>query len=92
MIALDAYEKTMDKTVSLSEQKKLLRQLLGVAKFSKNTQELLKYVPMLKISIQEAEFRQKKTRRQKLQLELFTNEEQNIDYYGISLWIKRNLE
>jgi DNA polymerase III sliding clamp (beta) subunit (PCNA family) len=81
----------MDKTVSLSEQKKLLRQLLGVAKFSKNTQELLKYVPMLKISIQEAEIRQKKTRRQKLQLELFPNEEQNIDYSGISLWIKRNL-
>jgi len=92
LIALDAYEKTMDKTVSLSEQKKLLRQLLGVAKFSKNTQELLKYVPMLKISIQEAEIRQKRTRRQKLQLELFPNEEQNIDYYGISLWIKRNLD
>ena len=81
-----------DKPVSLSEQKKLLRQLLGVAKFSKNTQELLKYVPMLKISIQEAEIRQKKTRRQKLQLELFPNEEHNIDYYGISLWIKRNLD
>ena len=47
---------------------------------------------MLKISIQEAEIRQKKTKRQKLQLELFPNEEQNIDYYGISLWIKRNLE
>ena len=81
-----------NKPVSLSEQKKLLRQLLGVAKFSKNPQKLLKYVPMLKISIQEAEFRQKKTRRQKLQLELFTNEEQNIDFYGISLWMKRNLD
>ena len=81
-----------NKPVSLSEQKKLLRQLFGVAKFSKNPQKLLKFVPMLKISIQEAEFRQNKTRRQKLQLELFPNEEQNIDYYGISLWIKRNLE
>jgi len=81
-----------NKPVSLSEQKKLLRQLLQTAMYSKNLHELLKYVPMLKISIQEAEIRQKKTRRQKLQLELFPNEEQNIDYYGISLWIKRNLE
>jgi len=81
-----------NKTVSLSVQKKLLRQLLGVAKFSKNPQELLKFVPLLKISIQEAQIKKKKTRRQKLQLELFTNEEQNIDYYGISLWIKRNLD
>ena len=85
-------DKCENKTVSLSDQKKLLRQLLGVAKFSKNSHELLKFVPMLKISIQEAEIKKKKTRRQKLQLELFPNEEQNIDYYGISLWIKRNLE
>ena len=81
-----------EKPVSLKEQKKTLRLLLQTAKYSKNPHELLKYVPMLKISIQEAEIRQKKTRRQKLQLELFPNEEQNIDYYGISLWIKRNLE
>jgi len=85
-------DKCENKPVSLSEQKKLLRQLLGVAKFSKNPHELLKYVPMLKISIQEAEIQQKKTRRQKMQLELFSNDEQNIDYYGISLWIKRNLD
>ena len=85
-------DKCQNKTVSLSEQKKLLRQLLGVAKYSKNSHELLKYVPILKISIQEAEIKKKKTRRQKLQLELFPNEEQNIDYYGISLWIKRNLD
>ena len=81
-----------EKPVSLKEQKKTLRLLLQTAKYSKNPHELLKYVPMLKISIQEAEIRQKKTKRQKLQLELFPNEEQNIDYYGISLWIKRNLE
>ena len=81
-----------NKPVSLSEQKKLLRQLLQTAKYSKSPHELLKYVPMLKISIQESEIRQKKSRRQKLQLELFPNEEQNIDYYGISLWIKRNLD
>ena len=81
-----------NKPVSLSEQKKLLRQLLHTAKYSKSPHELLKYVPMLKISIQEAQIRPKKTRRQKMQLELFPNEEQNIDYYGISLWIKRNLE
>jgi len=81
-----------DKSVSLSEQKKTLRLLLQTAKYSKNPYELLKYVPMLKISIQEAEIRQKKTRRQKLQLELFPNEEQNIDYYCISLWIKRNMD
>ena len=85
-------DKCQNKTVSLSEQKKLLRQLLGVAKYSKNSHELLKYVPILKISIQEAEIKKKETRRQKLQLELFPNEEQNIDYYGISLWIKRNLD
>ena len=85
-------DKCQNKTVSLSEQKKLLRQLLGVAKYSKNSHELLKYVPILKISIQEAEIKKKKTRRQKLQLELFPNEEQNIDYYGISLWIKRNID
>mgnify|MGYP001181732788 FL=1 len=81
-----------EKPVSLSEQKKTLRLLLQTAKYSKNPHELLKYVPMLKISIQEAEIRQKKPKRQKLQLELFPNDEQNIDYYGISLWIKRNLE
>ena len=81
-----------DKPVSLSDQKKTLRLLLQTAKYSKNPHELLKYVPMLKISIQEAEIRQKKPKRQKLQLELFPNDEQNIDYYGISLWIKRNLE
>jgi len=40
-----------DKPVSLSEQQKLLKQLLGVARFSKNPQELLNYVTMLKISI-----------------------------------------
>ena len=85
-------DKCDNNTVSLREQKKLLRQLLGVAKFSKNPQELLKFVPMLKISIQEAQIKKKKTRRQKLQLELFTNEDQNIDYYGISLWIKRNID
>ena len=85
-------DKCENNTVSLREQKKLLRQLFGVAKFSKNPQELLKFVPMLKISIQEAQIKKKKTRRQKLQLELFPNEEQNIDYYGISLWIKRNID
>lgn len=81
-----------DNLVSLTDQKKLLRQLLGVAKFSKNPQKLLKYVPMLKISIQEAEIRQKKNRSQKQQLELFPNEQMSIDYYGINLWIKRNLD
>ena len=81
-----------EKPVSLKEQKKTLRLLLQTAKYSKNPHELLKYVPMLKISIQEAEIRQKKSKRQKLQLELFPNDEQNIDYYGISPWIKRNLE
>ena len=49
-----------EKPVSLSEQKKTLRLLLQTAKYSKNPHELLKYVPMLKISIQEAEIRQKK--------------------------------
>ena len=81
-----------DKPVSLSEQQKLLKQLLGVARFSKNPQELLNYVTMLKISIQEAKIKKKKIKLQNLQLELFTNEEQYIDYYGISLWIKRNLD
>jgi hypothetical protein len=85
-------DKCQNKTLSLSEQKKMLRQLLQTAKYSRNPFELLKYVPMLKISIQAAEIKKKKTRRQKLQLELFTNEEQNIDYYGISLWIKRNID
>ena len=81
-----------EKPESLSKQKKTLRLLLQTAKYSKNPLELLKYVPMLKISIQEAEIRQKKTRRQKLQLELFPDEKKYIDYYGISLWIKRNFD
>jgi hypothetical protein len=85
-------ENPNNKPVTLSEQKKTLRILLQTAKYSKNPQELLKYVPMLKVSIQKAEIRQKKTRRQKLQLELFPDEKKYIDYYGISLWIKRNFD
>ena len=81
-----------NKPASLSDQKKTLRILLQTAKYSKNPQALLKYVPMLKVSIQKAEIRQKKTRRQKLQLELFPDEKKYIDYYGISLWIKRNFD
>ena len=76
----------------MSEQKKTLRILLKTAKYSKNPQELLKYVPMLKISIQGAEMRQKKSERQKQQLELFPDEKEYIDYYGINLWKKRNLD
>ena len=76
----------------MSEQKKTLRILLKTAKYSKNPQELLKYVPMLKISIQGAEMRQKKSGRQKQQLELFPDEKEYIDYYGINLWKKRNLD
>jgi len=80
------------KPASLSQNKKTLRILLQTAKYSNNPQELLKYVPMLKIAIQKAEIRQKKTGRQKLQLELFPDEKKYIDYYGISLWIKRNFD
>ena len=85
-------ENPNNKPVTLSEQKKTLRILLQTARYSKNPQELLKYVPMLMISIQKAEIRQKKTGRQKLQLELFPDEKKYIDYYGISLWIKRNFD
>ena len=81
-----------NKPPSLSEQKKTLRILLKTAKYSKNPQELLKYVPMLKISIQGAEVRKKKSGRQKQQLELFPDEKEYIDYYGINLWKKRNLD
>ena len=49
-----------DIQVSITEQKRLLNQLLQCAKYSKNPHDLLKYVPSLKISIQNAEINSKK--------------------------------
>ena len=49
-----------EKQVSITEQKRLLNQLLQCAKYSKNPHELLKYVPSLKISIQNVEIKSKK--------------------------------
>jgi len=89
-----------DIQVSITEQKRLLNQLLQCAKYSKNPHDLLKYVPSLKISIQNAEINNKKKMNSVTQLELFPTRKQlelfpddvgTIDYYGISLWINRNV-
>ena len=79
-------ELIINKHPSLSEQKKTLRILLKTPKYSKNHKEMMKYVPMLKISIQGAEVRKKKSGRQKQKLELFPDEKKYIDYYGINHW------
>jgi len=61
---------------------------------------LLKYVPSLKISIQNAEINSKIKRNSVKKLELFTSRKQlelfpddvgSIDNYGISLWVNRNV-
>ena len=89
-----------DKPVSITEQKRLLNQLLQCAKYSNNPHDLLKYVPSLKISIQNAEINSKKKMNSVTQLELFPTRKQlelfpddvgSIDNYGISLWINRNV-
>ena len=89
-----------DIKVSITEQKRLLNQLLQCAKYSKNPHDLLKYVPSLKISIQNAEIKSKKKMNSVTQLELFPTRKQlelfpddvgSIDNYGISLWINRNI-
>ena len=49
-----------DIQVPITEQKRLLNQLLQCAKYSKNPHDLLKYVPSLKISIQNVEINSKK--------------------------------
>ena len=89
-----------DIQVSITEQKRLLNQLLQCAKYSKNPHDLLKYVPSLIISIQNAEINSKKTMNSVTKLELFPTRKQLelfpddvgiIDNYGISLWINRNI-
>jgi len=60
-----------DKPVSITEQKRLLNQLLQCAKYTKNPHDLLKFVPSLKISIQTAEINSKIKRNAVKQLELF---------------------
>ena len=89
-----------DIQVSITEQKRLLNQLLQCAKYSNNPHDLLKYVPSLKISIQNAEINSKKKMNSVKQLELFPSRKQlelcpddvgSIDNYGISLWINRNI-
>ena len=80
-----------DIQVSITEQKRLLNQLLQCAKYSNNPHDLLKYVPSLKISIQNAEINSKKKMNSVTQLELFPDDVGSIDNYGISLWINRNI-
>ena len=89
-----------DIQVSITEQKRLLNQLLQCAKYSKNSHDLLKFVPSLKISIQTAEINSRIKRNSVKQLELFPSRKQlehfpddvgTIDYYGIRLWINRNV-
>ena len=89
-----------EKPVSITEQKRLLNQLLQTAKYTKNPHDLLKFVPTLKISIQTAEIKSKKKRNSvkqlellpsRKQLELFPDDVGSIDNYGISLWINRNV-
>ena len=89
-----------DKPVSITEQKRILNQLLQCAKCTKNPHDLLKFVPSLKISIQTAEINSKIKRNAVKQLELFPSRKQlelfpddvgSIDNYGISLWINRNV-
>ena len=80
-----------DKPVSITEQKRLLNQLLQCAKYTKNPHDLLKFVPSLKISIQTAEINSKIKRNSVKQLELFPDDVGSIDNYGISLWINRNV-
>ena len=65
-----------DIQVSITEQKRLLNQLLQCAKYSKNPHDLLKYVPSLKISIQTAEINSKIKRNSVKQLELFPSRKQ----------------
>ena len=89
-----------EKPVSITEQKRLLNQLLQSAKYTKNPHDLLKFVPSLKISIQNAEIKSKIKRNSikqlellpsRKQLELFPDDVGSIDNYGISLWINRNV-
>jgi hypothetical protein len=89
-----------EKPVSITEQKRLLNQLLQCAKYTKNPHDLLKFVPSLKISIQTAEIKSKIKMNSVKQLELFPSRKQlelfpddvgSIDNYGISLWINRNV-
>ena len=49
-----------DKPVTITEQKRLLNQMLQCANYSNSPHDLLKYVPSLKISIQNAQFNSKK--------------------------------
>ena len=81
-----------DIQVSITEQKRLLNQLLQCAKYSKNPHDLLKYVPSLKISIQNIEINSKKKMNSVTQLEVFPDDAGSIDNYGISHWINRNVD
>ena len=89
-----------DIQVSITEQKRLLNQLLQTAKCTKNPHDLLKFVPSLKISIQNTEINIKKKKNFVKQLELFPSRKPlelfpddvgSVDNYGISLWINRNV-
>jgi len=60
-----------DKPVSITEQKRILNQLLQCAKCTKNPHDLLKFVPSLKISIQTAEINSKIKMNSVKKLELF---------------------
>ena len=65
-----------DIQVSITEQKRLLNQLLQSTKYTNNPHDLLKFVPSLKISIQTAEIKSKKKMNSIKQLELLPSRKQ----------------